>query len=75
MAVPDGRGEEGMHPGNSPERERGRRMKQRHGSETEKLGDGVAAGGVETLLALQRLRGPHLLSVYLMTLMNKKHKT
>lgn len=67
MAVRDESGGAGMHPGNSPERWRGRRRKQSHGSETEKVG-GAAAGGVESLRALQRSIGQYLLSGYLMTL-------
>lgn len=68
MAVPDGSGGAGRHPGNSPERGRGRRRKRSHGSETAKVGDGAAAGGAGIHRALQRLRGQHLLSGYLMTL-------
>lgn len=71
MAVPDGSGGAERHPGNSPERERGRRWKQNHGSETEKAGDGAAAGGVGILQALQKLKGQHLLSGYQMTLVEE----
>lgn len=71
MAVRDGSGGAVMHPGNSPERGRGRRRKQSCGSETEKAGDGTADGGAEILLALQRSRGQYLLSGYLMTLVKE----
>lgn len=71
MAVPDGSGGAGRHPGNSPERGRGRRRKQSHGSETEKVGDGAAAGGAGILQALQGSRGQHLLSGYLMNLVKE----
>lgn len=71
MAVHDESGGAGMHPGNSPERWRDRRRKQSHGSETEKVGDGAAVGGAESLRALQRSIGQYLLSGYLMTLVNK----
>lgn len=54
MAVHDESGGAGMHPGNSPERWRDRRRKQSRGSETETVGDGAAAGGAESLRALQR---------------------
>lgn len=73
MAVPDGCGGAGRHPGNSPERERGRRRWQRHVGETEKTGGDAAVGGVGILRALQGLRGQHLLSVYLMTLDKETH--
>lgn len=68
MAVCDGSGGAVMHPGNSPERGRGRRTKQSRGSETEKAGDGTAAGGEESLQALQRSRGQYLSSGQPMTL-------
>lgn len=73
MAVPDGCGGAGRHPGNSPERERGRRKWQRRAGETEKVGDGAAAGGAGNLQALQGLRGQHLSSVSQMTLDIEKH--
>ncbi len=72
MAAPDGSGGAGRHPGNSPEREKGRRRKQSRGSETERAGDGAAAGGAGILQALQRLRGQHLLSGYQMTLAKER---
>lgn len=69
MAVPDGSGGAGRHPGNSPEWGRGRRRKQSRGSETEKVGDGAAAvDGAGIHQALQGSRGQHLLSGYLMNL-------
>lgn len=71
MAVPGGSGGAGRHPGNSPERGRGRRRKQSRGSETERIGDGAAAGGAGILQALQGPRGQHLLSGYLMTLVKE----
>lgn len=68
MAVPGGSGGAGKHPGNSPERERGRRRRQSHGSEIKKFGDGAVAGGAGILQAHQRSGGPHLLSEYPLTL-------
>lgn len=73
MVVHDESGGAGMYPGNGPVRGDDMKKKQNHGSETQKagVGDGtaaVAAGGAETLQALQRLRGQQLLSGYLMTL-------
>lgn len=71
MAVPDGSGGAGRHPGNSPGRGRGRRRRQSRESETEKVGDGVAAGGAVIRRALQGSRGHRLLSEYLMTLVKE----
>lgn len=69
MAVPDGCGGAVRHPGNSPERERGRRRLQRHVGETETIGgggggDAAAADDVGILQDLPGLRGQHLLTVY-----------
>lgn len=74
MAEPEGIGGAGRHPGNCPERGRGRRRKQSHGSEIVKVGDGAAAGGAWILHALQGWRGLHLLSGYLMTLVKEEKK-
>lgn len=71
MAVSDGSGGAGRHPGKNPERGRGRRRKQSRGNETEEVGDGAAAGGAGILQALQGSRGQHLLSGYLMTLVKE----
>lgn len=62
------------NPDNSPEEERGRRRKQSHGSETEKPGDGIVAGGAKIRQALRNSTGQYLLSGYLMTLVKKKNK-
>lgn len=72
MAVSDGSGGAWRHPGNSPERGRGGKRKLSRGSETEKVGDGAAVGGAGIPRALQRSRGQHLLSGYLMTLSDKE---
>lgn len=69
MAAPGGSGGAGRRPGNSPERERGRRRRRpSHGSETETFGDGAVAGGAGILRAHQRLGGQRLLSEYPMNL-------
>lgn len=74
MAVPDGSGGAERHPGNSPERGRGRRKKRSRGSETVKVGDGAAAGCVQIPQALQGARGQHLLSGHLMSLVKGDEK-
>lgn len=76
MAVPDGNGGAGRHPGNSPVRGRGRRRKRSHGSGTWRVGgDGAAAGGAWVRQALQGVRGQRLSSGYPMTtLVQEKEK-
>lgn len=66
--MPDGSCETVRHPGNTPERERGRMRRLSCGSETEKTDDGAVGGGAGILQVLLRLGVQHPLSGYLMTL-------
>lgn len=62
----DGRGGPRRNPGKSPEGMKDKWRKGSCGSETERVGDGAAAGGVKILQSLQR--SGHLSSEYLTTL-------
>lgn len=61
-------------PGKSPEEERGRRRRQSRGSETEKAGDGIVAGGAKVRQGPPNSTWQYLLSGYLMALVEKKKK-